>query len=536
MEAALPDDRLAGRYVLQEIIGPSGVTEVWRARDLVLARPVAVKILTSDRARDPAFQRRFLGGASAAARLTHPGIVQVFDAGVHDGAAFVVVESAAGESLRTLLDRTGPFPPGVSARIMVQILEALGYAHDHGVLHQGLGTDVVLVTPGRRTKVADFAMSPAAFGLPVFAGRADHGLAGPPCVSPEQHAGSPATVRSDLYAAGAVLYEMLTSRPPLEAPDGETDPGGGPLPGPNSPGAVRGGIPRALDDVVVRALAGRPADRFATAHAMRAALEPFAVARAGEVAGDGQAGAFRTGVHAPDRAPTANLPTNAAHPPQAPPRRRGRGPTSTVRSWMLVPLLVLAVAAAAIGAGLALGRLQIGVTSGRGGSGPAVKSTRSAIPIPIVRAEDFDPFGNDGREHPQQAPLALDSNTGTAWTTDHYTTAAFGNLKTGVGLWLDLGRDRDVRRITITSSVPGWTFQVRSGPPPSPSTSLDAYSQPRASLDGTSEFTVGPSGTATVDLRPFPTAGVLIWITRLAPDGGGYAASIVEASLVGRAP
>lgn len=527
MEAALPDDRLAGRYVLQEVVGASGVTDVWRARDLVLARPVAVKILRRDRTRGHAIQERFLRGASAAARLAHPGIVRVFDAGVQEGMAYVVVEDTLGEPLRALLGRTGPLPPDVSARMIAQVLAALGYAHEHGVLHEGLGAGTVLVTPGERTKVTDFAMSPAALGQTDAARTGDEAFNGLACVSPEQSAGREATARSDVYAAGAVLYEMLTSRPPFETPPEGSDAPHHPARDPTPPGAVRGGVPRGLDDAVVRAMALRPEERFATAHAMRAAVEPFA----GTVA-------RRAELHSTAAAQAPGPRHSEGDPHVAGDGQRGGQAMSALRSWMLVPLVVLALAAAAIAAGLALGRLQIGGPLGitaaqHGAPRPAPGATFS--PIPTVRAEDFDPFGNDHHEHPQQAPLAVDADTGTAWTTDHYTTAAFGNLKAGVGLWLDFGRDRDVRRVTITSSIPGWTFEVRSGPSPaSPPAGLDPYSPPVPSVDRSTEFTVGSSETVTVDLRPFHAAGVLIWITRLAPDSGGYAASISEASVAGR--
>jgi tRNA A-37 threonylcarbamoyl transferase component Bud32 len=500
MEAVAPERRLAGRYVLEELIATGGMAEVWRARDDVLARMVAVKILRADLADDPSLSERFQREAVTAARLTHPHIVSVFDTGVDDDTRYIVMEHFAGRSLREILEDRKALPTGESVSIMLPVLEALGFAHGHGLIHRDVKPGNILVEDGR-VKVTDFGIAKAAYA---------HGdltttgamLGTVRYVSPEQVEGGEIDSRSDLYSAGVVLYEMLTGRPPFTA---QTDVAtammrltSDPLP----PRAIRPGIPRGLESVVMRALARGPEDRFSSAEAMRAALER-------------QAGPFDPSVTQPFR------PTH--HADEEAPSRRG----SALRSWMLVPLLLILLAGAAVAAGLALGRLEIG---GPLGVRPAPQVTGNApadaARIRVVGAKDYDPQGADGSENSNETPLAIDGNPSTAWVTDHYSTAAFGRLKDGVGLWLEFGRLTQVGRVMIRSPLPGWTFELKAG-------SLARLSGPLASDGGQTTFSTSASGRADVTLEPVKTSGILIWITGLAPDQGRFAAAVAEVSVQG---
>jgi len=193
---------------------------------------------------------------------------------------------------------------------------------------------------------------------------------------------------------------------------------------------------------------------------------------------------------------------------------------------MLIPLLVIVVAAAAIGAGLALGRLTFGGPLGvKPTHRPSAGASATAAPVAIQNAVDFDPEG-DGSENPQEVPLSHDGDPSTAWYTDHYRTAAFGGLKVGLGLWLDLGRQATVTKIRIQSPIKGWTFQLKVG-------ALDHLSAPLPDARGRTTFTVGPSGTVTVQLNSEDTGSMLIWITRLGPDQGQWAAAIGEVTVSG---
>jgi hypothetical protein len=143
----------------------------------------------------------------------------------------------------------------------------------------------------------------------------------------------------------------------------------------------------------------------------------------------------------------------------------------------------------------------------------------SARDVPIASARDYDPHG-DGSENPRDAPLAIDGSTATAWTTSHYVTAAFGNLKDGVGLWLGLRTPATIVAVTIASPIDGWTFQLRGGPFGRPGSALQ-------SADGATSFTVR-GRSITVQLRAARTQGLLVWITNLGPDGGRFAAAIAD--------
>ena len=194
---------------------------------------------------------------------------------------------------------------------------------------------------------------------------------------------------------------------------------------------------------------------------------------------------------------------------------------------MLVPLLLILLAGAALAAGLALGRLEIG---GPLGVRPAPQATDNApadaARIRVVGAKDYDPEGADGSENPNETPLAIDGNPSTAWVTDHYSTAGFGRLKDGVGLWLEFGRLTQVGRVIIRSPLPGWTFELKAG-------SLAHLSGPLASDAGQTTFSTSASGRADITLEPVQTSGILIWITGLAPDQGRFAAAVAEVSVQG---
>ena len=195
---------------------------------------------------------------------------------------------------------------------------------------------------------------------------------------------------------------------------------------------------------------------------------------------------------------------------------------------MLIPLVVIALAAAVIVGGLALGRLQLGGPLGIRKSQPSAgPGGASSAPIRIARVSDFDPFG-DGSEHPEQTQLAVDGNPSTAWTTDHYSTATFGQLKPGLGLFVAFAGTRRVDRVVILSPVHGWTFQILPGAAPT----NDA--RPLVSASGSFDFTVGGTGRAEVDLKGIRTGGITIWITKLAPDQGRFAAAIGEVDVFGR--
>jgi eukaryotic-like serine/threonine-protein kinase len=260
---------LGGRYTLTTVLGTGGMATVWRARDEVLGRDVAVKVLSPQHAADPGFLARFEDEARHAAAVSHPRLVTVFDCGVEDGTPFIVMELVAGRTLRQVLDEAGVLPPGQAVAIAVAVCEGLEAAHAAGLVHRDI-TPANIVLNGGEVKVLDFGIARtdgthAATAAGTVVGTAAY-------LSPEQASGQPADHRSDLYSLGCVLFEMLAGRPPFTADSAvglayrqvHDDPG--------LPSAWRPGLPASLDRITARLLAKDPASRPPTAAAARAGL------------------------------------------------------------------------------------------------------------------------------------------------------------------------------------------------------------------------------------------------------------------------
>jgi serine/threonine-protein kinase len=159
VKTELAGRRLQDRYVLEEPLDSGGMAEVWRARDDVLGRPVAVKILHDNLARDHGFLDRFRLEAVAAARLSHPAVVRVFDTGVDDGVCFIVMELFEGRNLADILSERRHLDPPEAAAIAQSVLDALAHAHAQGVIHRDIKPGNVLVGPGGTVKVTDFGIA-----------------------------------------------------------------------------------------------------------------------------------------------------------------------------------------------------------------------------------------------------------------------------------------------------------------------------------------------------------------------------------------
>jgi serine/threonine-protein kinase len=204
---------LDGRYAVVDRIASGGMGEVFRARDTVLARDVAIKVLHRSLAGDQAFVDRFRTEARAAAGLSHANIVAVFDWGSVDGIYYMVMEYVRGQSLRALLNREGRLEPAQAAEVVRQTLLALGHAHDQGIVHRDIKPENILVTTGGVVKVADFGLARAyAEGHQTQAGTVTGTVQ---YLAPEQIRGEPADPRSDLYSLGIVTYELLTGKLPF---------------------------------------------------------------------------------------------------------------------------------------------------------------------------------------------------------------------------------------------------------------------------------------------------------------------------------
>ncbi|MGH3347721.1 MAG: protein kinase domain-containing protein, partial [Nocardioides sp.] len=269
------------RFRLDSRIATGGMGEVWRATDTTLGREVAVKLLKSEYADDEMFRTRFASEAQHAAALHHPGVAAVYDFGEAtpaDGGGprpYLVMELVDGRPLSALIRPGQPLDPEATRDLMAQAGDAIGAAHDAGIIHRDVKPGNLIVTPDRRVKITDFGIARATEGMALT--QTGQVMGTPQYLSPEQAQGGRATPASDVYSLGVVTFECLTGRRPFT---GET-PVATALahlrePVPPLPASV----PRDLAAVVTRALSKDPEDRFPDAKAYAAALRDPATAAA----------------------------------------------------------------------------------------------------------------------------------------------------------------------------------------------------------------------------------------------------------------
>ncbi len=485
---------IAGRYRLVAPIATGGMATVWQAVDEILTRPVAVKILHARLASDPAFVARFRREAVAAARLAHPSIVAIYD--TCDDPEAIVMELVDGRTLRAELDTRGFLPPGEAVAIASGIAQALEVAHRAGIVHRDVKPANVLLAGDGQLKVADFGIAKAARAdddpdLPDLTS-AGHMVGTAKYLAPEQVSGGEIDPRTDVYALGCVLYEMLCGRPPFVGDNDLATATARLHRPPERPMAVLRTIPPRLDEIVMKCLAAEPRDRYESASALWADLQAAPVdAEIGGTVGSDDAGVDATVVTA---APSF---------------------AEDERSW-LVPALLVTVVAVALG----LAWLLIGGTEARqnlfdlvdrvapGGGG---SKSAEVVPVDHLVATAFDPQG-DGHEYDDEAKRAVDGDQTTAWRTERYDTRALGGLKDGVGIYVDLGSSRDLGVLTAQSSSPGWSARVYVAN--SPGATLADWGDAVVTIDG------ADAGETTADLSGSKGRYVLLWVTDVGADGG----------------
>jgi eukaryotic-like serine/threonine-protein kinase len=251
---------LNGRYRLLEKIGDGGMATVFLAQDLLLDRDVAVKILRDQYAADERFLARFRREAKAAANLSHPNIVSIFDVGDDLDCHYIVMERVEGISLREMLDREGPLSAAKAVRLATQVCSALDYAHSKGLVHRDIKPQNILLVRGDHVKVVDFGIAKGVADSSLT--EAGVAMGSVHYLSPEQARGESATPLSDIYSLGVVLYEMTCGRLPFEGDtavgvalkhiDSE----------PEAPSAVCSTVPPRLEAIILKAMSKDPAIRF----------------------------------------------------------------------------------------------------------------------------------------------------------------------------------------------------------------------------------------------------------------------------------
>ncbi|MFE1289534.1 protein kinase [Streptomyces sp. NPDC058751] len=266
-----------GRYRLTHRLGRGGMAEVFAAEDVRLGRTVAVKLLRADLAEDPVSKARFTREAQSVAGLNHHAVVAVYDSGEdvvgHGVVPYIVMEIVEGHTIRDLLINAEAPGPEQALIIVSGVLEALAYSHQHGIVHRDIKPANVIITETGAVKVMDFGIARALHGGQATMTQTGMVMGTPQYLSPEQALGKAVDHRSDLYATGCLLYELLALRPPFT---GET-----PLSVvyqhvqdiPVPPSAVSGDVPPELDGLVMRSLAKDPDDRFQTAEEMRGLVQ-----------------------------------------------------------------------------------------------------------------------------------------------------------------------------------------------------------------------------------------------------------------------
>lgn len=481
---------------------------VYKARDDVLARAVAVKVLHPHLVEDAAFLERFRFEALAAARLAHPNIVSIYDTGseqeLGDGGErhFIVMEYCSEGSLSDHLALEGNLEVDRVRSIGVAVCDALGYAHLSGVVHRDIKPANVLVTADGSLKVADFGIAKAAFGAGDMTTTGAI-LGTVTYLSPEQLKGDEPDRRSDLYSLGVMLYELLAGRPPFNE---ETQMATALKHLRHEPPALRSlraGIPRSLESVVMKALAKDPVDRFESAEAMAAALN-----------GAGSSSAATAVMRV--STPVVRRPGRESTPPESSP------PFSAARPLAPVLILIAVAAVAALVIAALLSARDNGGNAGEGnGGGGAGKQGPGASALDVAGVTDLDPAG-DG-EHTEEAPLAADGNASTAWGTSTYSSSLEAIGKSGVGLVFDLGDEAEVAEVTVVGCT-GCALELRASD--------------ETSTDDESGFEVFDSAEDapnkaifTLD-DPVTNRYWLVFITAL-PGGDGGSAALSEVTFVG---
>ncbi len=262
-----------GKYQITEVIGRGAMGVVYKAFDPNIRRTVAMKTVRLDaveEGRSPAMLARFKNEAQAAGRLSHPGIVAIYDYGEEHGLAYIAMEYIEGNSLREYLSRGTRFGQRDAVSIMAQLLEALAYAHERGVWHRDIKPANLIVMRNGKLKIADFGIARIESSNLTHVGVV---MGTPGYMAPEQYTGAAVDLRVDVFSAGVVMYELLTGVKPftgtVEAVAYKVCYDNPPLPSqvPGEPAA-----PAAYDAVLARAIAKNPAQRFQSAHEFRAAL------------------------------------------------------------------------------------------------------------------------------------------------------------------------------------------------------------------------------------------------------------------------
>ncbi len=267
---------LSNRYELGETLGYGGMSEVHRGKDVRLGRDVAIKVLRADLARDPQFQERFRREAQNAAALNHPAIVAVYDTGEtrtdYGPLPYIVMEYVDGRTLRDIVKSEGPLPAKRAMEVMADVCAALDFSHRHSIVHRDVKPANVMITKTGSVKVMDFGIARALSDGQAAVTQTAAVIGTAQYLSPEQARGEAVDARSDVYAAGCVLFELLTGEPPFTGDSPVAVAYQHVREDPKPPSALNPRVPPTLDAIVLKAMAKGPANRYQSSAEMRGDL------------------------------------------------------------------------------------------------------------------------------------------------------------------------------------------------------------------------------------------------------------------------
>ncbi len=468
---------LSGRYRLEAKLGSGGMSTVYLARDETLDRAVAVKVMHREMSEQADQLERFRQEARAVAKLSHPNVVSVIDAGEDGGHPYIVFEYVKGETLKQRIARIGALDTQEAIAYAIEIARGLSVAHARSMVHRDVKPQNVLIDEEGRAKLTDFGISRQLEQDGMTAtGRV---LGTTDYVAPEQAMGHGADPRSDIYSLGVVLYEMLVGQVPFHA-DSQV-------------GVAMKHVNEELPDVqrrrpeasaavalvVERATAKNPAERYQGIGEM---IDDLETALEVEAARAGSTTAEATSVLDAVPAPKRKLSSR------------------TRWSWAAIVALLLI-------AGGTLLVVQL-ISSGIGGGGAGEGRGTPEAP---VSATDYDPQG-DGEEVASKVGLVTDGDpTGTAWETEHYDSDTFAGTKSGpepgVGVYVTVASPSTPKGLIVHSPTPGWSANVYAAPAGPPS-ELSGWGEPVGEASDA-------SGTQEIDLTvPQPSTYFLLWFTK----------------------
>ncbi|MFG1607163.1 Stk1 family PASTA domain-containing Ser/Thr kinase [Actinoplanes sp. NPDC049265] len=349
---------LGGRYQVGELLGYGGMAEVHKGRDLRLGRDVAIKMLRTDLARDATFQERFRREAQNSAALNHPAIVAVYDTGEEISSTgeklpFIVMEYVNGRTLKEVLAQEQRIQPRRALEMIADICAALEFSHRHGIIHRDIKPGNVMVTPNGQVKVMDFGIARALASGATTMTQTSAVIGTAQYLSPEQARGESVDARSDVYAAGCVLFELVVGHPPFVGDSPVSVAYQHVREDPRAPSSINREVPPDVDAIVLKALAKNPANRYQSAQEMRADALRAVSGRpvmATPVMSEAETMAMTGPMRTPAAATQINRPLAGGVPSARPPQRKSS-------SWVMAVLAALGVlAVVALGVGLALSR------------------------------------------------------------------------------------------------------------------------------------------------------------------------------------